>query len=265
MHANIRSMPWDPPFTEAAARQAIAGSICWADALRALGYPVKGANYRTLQKWARRWRIPTEHFDPHAGRRRAGRAREIPLHEVLVEGSTYNRQNLKQRLVATGLLVASCELCGQGETWHGRRMSLILDHINGVSNDNRIENLRMVCANCAATLDTHCGRNLPRERTCPGCGESFAPRHVRHRYCSTKCWGRIAAVASRGVPHPSRRKVDRPSHNQLMADVAAMSLLAVGRKYGVSDNAVRKWIRWYEYEHERSGGGEDRVVGEEFQ
>jgi transposase-like protein len=25
-----------------------------------------------------------------------------------------------------------------------------------------------------------------------------------------------------------------------------MSWLAVGRKYGVSDNAVRKWVRWYE-------------------
>ena len=37
-----------------------------------------------------------------------------------------------------------------------------------------------------------------------------------------------------------------------MADVASMSFLAIGRKYGVSDNAVRKWIRWYEYERERS-------------
>jgi transposase-like protein len=34
-----------------------------------------------------------------------------------------------------------------------------------------------------------------------------------------------------------------------MGDVKSMSMLAVGRKYGVSDNAVRKWIRWYEYEH----------------
>ena len=25
-----------------------------------------------------------------------------------------------------------------------------------------------------------------------------------------------------------------------------MSFLAIGRKYGVSDRAVRKWIRWYE-------------------
>jgi len=35
-----------------------------------------------------------------------------------------------------------------------------------------------------------------------------------------------------------------------MADATSMSFLAVGRKYGVSDNAIRKWIRWYEYEQE---------------
>ena len=29
-----------------------------------------------------------------------------------------------------------------------------------------------------------------------------------------------------------------------------MSWLAVGRKYGVSDNAVRKWMRWYERDAE---------------
>jgi transposase-like protein len=33
-----------------------------------------------------------------------------------------------------------------------------------------------------------------------------------------------------------------------MAELAASSFSAVGRKYGVSDNAVRKWVRWYEQE-----------------
>jgi hypothetical protein len=219
-----------------------------------LGYEVKGANYRTLQKWARRWEVSTDHFDPNLGRKRAGRAQEIPLEDALVEGSRYSRHNLKRRLVASGLLDPRCELCGQGEIWHERRMSLVLDHINGVSNDNRIENLRMVCANSAATLETHCGRNLPRERVCPGCGESFVPRHIRHRHCSEKCWGAVRSVALRGVPQPTRRKVERPPYEQLIAEVQATSYVAVGRAYGVSDNAVRKWIRWYEYAREHNSG-----------
>jgi transposase-like protein len=47
--------------------------------------------------------------------------------------------------------------------------------------------------------------------------------------------------------------VERPPYERLMAEIAETSVLAVGRKYGVSDNAVRKWIRWYEYQRERNG------------
>jgi uncharacterized protein YjcR len=52
-------------------------------------------------------------------------------------------------------------------------------------------------------------------------------------------------------PKPETRKVERPSREQLQADLETMSFLAVGRKYGVSDNAVRKWLRWSEYEVEQ--------------
>ena len=47
--------------------------------------------------------------------------------------------------------------------------------------------------------------------------------------------------------------MERPPYEQLIAEVEATSYVAVGRKYGVSDNAVRKWIRWYEYERETEG------------
>ena len=54
--------------------------------------PVKGANYRTLQKWAKRWGIDTAHFDPNAVRRESKSTRAaIPLDQVLVEDSSYNR------------------------------------------------------------------------------------------------------------------------------------------------------------------------------
>ncbi len=165
---------------------------------------------------------------------------------MLVENSSYARGTLKERLFAAGLKHRTCEMCGQGDRWNGLQMSLVLDHVNGVSNDNRLENLRIVCPNCAATLETHCGRNLPRERICPGCGRTFAPRHIRHRYCSQECWGAVNGGRRRGVPQPHLRKVVRPTYQQLVDDLESMSYLAVGRKYGVSDNAVRKWIRWYE-------------------
>lgn len=249
------------PFSEAGLRAAVSQAVCWSDALRSLGYEPKGHNYRTLKRYVAKWGIPTDHFDPHVGRKRAGLARKIPLEEVLVEHSSYPRGKLKRRLLEAGLKTNACELCGQGEFWQGKRMSLVLDHINGVANDNRLENLRFVCANCAATLDTHCGRNLPRERECPGCHQLFVPRSIIHRYCSQDCWAMVASERYSGVPHPERRKVPRPSYEELKGDLEAMSYCAVGRKYGVSDNAIRKWLRWYEEgssaSPEMHGGGDD--------
>jgi hypothetical protein len=138
-------------------------------------------------------------------------------------------------------------------------MSLILDHVNGNPTDNRLENLRIVCPNCAATLDTHCGRNLPRERGCVGCGQSFAPRTIRQRYCSFRCFsgtrtreaGKPSPWSTLGIPQPKRRKVERPPYEQLLREIKEASYLAVGHKYGVSDNAIRKWVRLYERDGQR--------------
>lgn len=50
----------------------------------------------------------------------------------------------------------------------------------------------------------------------------------------------------RGRPTPDRRKVARPPYDQLLQQIEETGYSAVGRKYGVSDNAVRKWVRFYE-------------------
>ena len=50
-----------------------------------------------------------------------------------------------------------------------------------------------------------------------------------------------------------RPKVPRPSYEQLQADLRELSWVAVGAKYGVSDNAVRKWMRRYEAEKQDVG------------
>jgi transposase-like protein len=65
--------------------------------------------------------------------------------------------------------------------------------------------------------------------------------------------------------------VPRPGYEQLIAELDATNFCAVGRKYGVSGTAVRKWVRWYEAERERvaasgavgSAGSEDVESGAE--
>ena len=49
------------------------------------------------------------------------------------------------------------------------------------------------------------------------------------------------------------RKVERPSYQSLLYDTKQLGYLATGRKYGVSDNAVRKWIKSYEADLEQQG------------
>jgi transposase-like protein len=77
------------------------------------------------------------------------------------------------------------------------------------------------------------------------------PRHRKQRYCSRECGARYLRIRFSGIPKPERRKVKRPPYDRLLREIEATSYLAVGRKYGVSDNAIRKWVRWYEREAER--------------
>ena len=212
-----------------------------------MGLRPAGGNHATVRRYVQRWEISVEHFDPSAARRESLRRTATPLSDVLVEHSTYHRGHLKRRLFAEGIKRSRCELCGRSDVWRGSALALILDHINGVPDDNRLENLRIVCPNCAATFDTHCGRkNRPArlERACVRCGKSFFPADGRQRHCSQSCgrrWDRA------GLPRPGGRKVrERPPYEQLVAEIAATSWSAVGRRYGVSDNAVRKWVRAYE-------------------
>lgn len=83
----------------------------------------------------------------------------IPLDEIL-EGlhPHYQTFKLNKRLLKEGIFENVCSVCGISD-WNGQSLSMQLDHINGISSDHKIDNLRLICPNCHSQTPTFCGKN----------------------------------------------------------------------------------------------------------
>ena len=137
---------------------AVRESTSFSEVGRRLGYTTSGGIHRFVKQHIARLGLDTSHFAGQSwakGKSFAGQ-RKRPLSEILVQNSTYmSTGRLRRRLIAEGLKVACCEMCGIA-TWHGKPLPLELDHINGDNMDNRLENLRILCPNCHAVTETWC-------------------------------------------------------------------------------------------------------------
>jgi len=212
-----------------------------SETLHKLGLHTFTGNYDTLNRYLKKYNIDISHFKRMGNIKNLIFKKKIQINEILVSGSTYsNRTNLKKRLYEEGFKKPICELCGQGEIWYGKRMSLILDHINGINYNNCLENLRIVCPNCNATLSTHCGRNVKDIKR-----KKIKTKIKKHKYCF--CGKEIRLISKMCIDchNKKNRKVERPPKEQLFQEVKKLGYSATGRKYGVSDNAIRKWIKYY--------------------
>jgi transposase-like protein len=87
-----------------------------------------------------------------------------PINTYLVKGRKVNRHHLNGRLLDSGLKTHRCEICGIAE-WLGRPLSMSLHHINGDGDDNRLENLQLLCGNCHSQTSNFGSRNPRRTRT----------------------------------------------------------------------------------------------------
>ena len=71
------------------------------------------------------------------------------------------------------------------------------------------------------------------EHVCEICGRHFKNGQKNVKTCGFECLRKM------------RSKVERPSIVDLQQDIESMSWKSIGRKYDVSDNAVRKWAKAY--------------------
>ena len=88
----------------------------------------------------------------------------INYKEVFIENSKHYN-SLVNRIIRDHNIIPHdrCWMCGLSE-WINGKLTLELDHINGIGNDNRVENLRFLCPNCHSQTDTFRGRNINNGR-----------------------------------------------------------------------------------------------------
>lgn len=137
-------------------RTAVSGATSVAGVIRALGLIAAGGNYEHIHRCIKELALDTSHFTGSAwSRGRRIQRPSISLEHVLVADRWTSSHKLKLRLLRQGVKKAACELCGWAKRAPDGRLPLELDHINGDKNDNRLENLRVVCPNCHSLQPTH--------------------------------------------------------------------------------------------------------------
>lgn len=117
-----------------------------------------GLHYNTFRRYA----IKFECYKPNPGGKGLSKDRDpkIPLQDIL-DGKRpeYQTFKLKKRLIKAGIKKNICEVCGLTE-WNKKPIEMELDHINGVSNDHKLNNLRIICPNCHSQTETFRAKNI---------------------------------------------------------------------------------------------------------
>lgn len=159
-------------------RKAVKDSISISEVFQKIGICNTGTAYKTLKRRFIDLKIDTSHFkgQGYLKDKKHNWTAKIPLKDILVKNSSYvSIPSLKRRIINEGLLQLKCSECQLGPQWNNKPLSLQLDHINGINDDHRLENLRLLCPNCHSQTDTFAGRNklVPKKGVEPLCPKAL--------------------------------------------------------------------------------------------
>lgn len=124
------------------------------------GLKPMGANYAGFKKRVKRLQLDTSHFtgQGHLKNKPNPYVSELSIDEAFIKDGLLSSGHLKRKILKYDLKPYECEWCHIKE-WRGEPLSLHLDHINGINNDNRLENLRFLCPNCHSQTHSYCGKS----------------------------------------------------------------------------------------------------------
>lgn len=150
-------------YTKELLEEAVKQSTSVTGVLRYLGLKIAGGTHYHISKKIKKYNISTAHFESYLENLKKGQGcNKKKPEEYLIFDKNLDRRQATKKLVRSLLELGvpySCVECGLENFYNGKPLVLQLDHISGVWNDNRIENLRFLCPNCHTQTDTYCKRN----------------------------------------------------------------------------------------------------------
>lgn len=206
-------------------------SKTWAEVCRKLGLKPMTGSQTHIKKRATKFNIDFSHFVGKSFN--AGRTfkRKDAL-EYCYNGSKITSHRLKLILIRDGYKNKKCENCNNTK-WLNKKIPLELHHIDGNHFNNEFDNLKILCPNChsLAAIEMKEKKKVKTKvkkiNFCE-CGKIIQIKSKRCQKCHQK----------------NLRKVKlRPTHKELINSIGLIGYCTTGRKYGVSDNTIRKWIK----------------------
>lgn len=147
----------------------VASSRSFSETLRNLGLKIHGSSYRKLHSVIAEFQIDVFHLEEYKNnytflKENGLKNRKFTIDELLIEHSPHTRNTIKRRLLVEQIIPYKCAACENDGMWAGKRLSLQLEHKNGINDDYRIENLEFLCPNCHSQTSTFCGKNIRKAR-----------------------------------------------------------------------------------------------------
>ena len=260
-------------YTKKIIEEAVNNSKNRSDVLCFLGLKPDGGHHKHIKKLIYKYNISTSHFIGVKIRKTGTYVnKETFLKNYLIQNKELHGQWVLKKLCEFQLKENKCEECGIVE-WNNKPIVKDLHHINKKHDDNRLENLQILCPNCHSqkhrllkkkrkiivqkTVCKECKRvftiaNKRNKTICYDCYDKYAkfPKPIIEKHC--KYCGKLFKGVSNKIVYCSPKcsqqslyKIIWPPKEELEKLVWEKSTVILAQELGVSDSAIcKKCKKW---------------------